>query len=424
MASSPALAYRPGVAIVVREIVPEELVEWTAAGQSAFFIWPGDPETSAEARRKHLDYDRAIGAFEGTSILGTHRTWPFRLTLPGGASAQVSGVTAVAVRPTHRRQGILSRLVAHDLAASAARGDIASVLISAEWPIYGRFGYGPATWQAKWTLRARAAKFAGEASGSMEIIRREAALEILPEIYARYQAKQPGELLRPDWWWAIDLGFEEVPGRTAWRGSVAIHRDAAGIADGYVRYKGEEHWEDGIPDNTLVVDELHGVTLEAELELWRYVAQTDLVASIQAATRRPREPMQWYLSDSRAARVTGLTEFLWVRPLDVVRLLGDRTYEREADLVIEVIDQLDGKPGPAAGRYRLEAGSDGARCTRTSAAPDLTITAAALGGASLGGTRLVDLTRAGGATEHSPAALLTADALFRSADDPWCSTWF
>lgn len=412
------------MAVIVREIVPEELLEWTAASQSAFFIWPGDPETSAEARRKHIEYDRTIGAFDGTTILGTHRTWPFQLTLPGGASAQVSGVTMVGVRPTHRRQGILSRLVAHDLAACAARGDVASVLISAEWPIYGRFGYGPATWHAKWTLRARAARFAGEPTGTMEIIRREAALEMLPEIYARYQANQPGELLRPEWWWAIDLGIEDVPGRAAWRGSVAIHRDAAGVPDGYVRYKGEEHWEDGIPDNVLVVDELHGVTLEAELELWRYIAQTDLVATIQAAARRPREPMQWYLSDSRAARVTGLTEFLWVRPLVVERLLGERVYERDGDLVIEVLDQLDGKAGPAAGRYRLEAGADGARCTRTSAAPDLAITASALGAASLGGTRLVDMTRAGGATEHTAGALRTADALLKTIDDPWCSTWF
>jgi predicted acetyltransferase len=412
------------VPVTVRAITPEELIDWVAASQTAFFIWPGDPVSSAEARRKYFEYDRTIGAFDGEAILGTHRTFAFQLALPGGLNVPVSGVTNVAVRPTHRRQGILSRLVAHDLATCVARGDVASVLISAEWPIYGRFGYGPATWQAKWTLRARAATFAGDPAGSVEILRPEAARAVLPEIYGRYQAGQPGEITKPDWWWDVDLGLIEMPGRTTWRGSVAIHRDVAGVADGFVRYRGEEHWDDGIPDNTLVVDDLHGVTVEAELELWRYLAQTDLVASIQATTRRPREPMQWYLSDSRAARVTGLTEFLWVRPLDVERLLGGRTYDSDGDLVIEVLDQLDGKAGPAAGRYRLEAGADGSRCARTTAAPDLTISAAALGAASLGGTRLVDMTRAGGATEHRPGILQTADRLFRTAEDPWCSTWF
>jgi hypothetical protein len=42
----------------------------------------------------------------------------------------------------------------------------------------------------------------------------------------------------------------------------------------------------------------------------------------------------------------------------------------------------------------------------------------------LGGTRLVDATRAGGATEHRAGALAEADLLLRTADAPWCSTFF
>jgi len=52
------------------------------------------------------------------------------------------------------------------------------------------------------------------------------------------------------------------------------------------------------------------------------------------------------------------------------------------------------------------------------------MTARALGAASLGGTRLADITRAGGATEHRPGALAEADRLFKTVDDPWCTTWF
>jgi predicted acetyltransferase len=148
------------------------------------------------------------------------------------------------------------------------------------------------------------------------------------------------------------------------------------------------------------------------------------MATIKAETRRSREPIQWYLSDARAARVTGLTEFLWVRPYDVERLLGERRYERDGELVIEVVDDLGGVAGPAAGRYRLETGAGGARCRRTDAAPDLAMTARALGAASLGGTRLADITRAGEAMEHRTGALAEADHLFKTADDPWCTTWF
>jgi predicted acetyltransferase len=174
----------------------------------------------------------------------------------------------------------------------------------------------------------------------------------------------------------------------------------------------------------MLLDELHGVTLAAEMDLWRFLARMDLTATIRADTRREHEPMQWYLADARAARVTGLTDFLWLRLLDVERVLGERRYERDGDLVIEVVDVLAGQPGPAAGRYRLEVRNGAATCRRTDAGPDLAVDVGPLGAASLGGTRLIDAARAGGATEHRPGALAEADALLGTADPPWCSTWF
>lgn len=410
--------------ITIRPIEADELVDWYAAVGFGFFVWPSDPEGAAERRGKYIELPRTIGAFDGDAIAGTFRTFGTTLTLPGKGEVPVSAVTAVTVRPTHRRHGILSKMIANDVSMGVERGDVASVLIASEWPIYGRFGYGPATWHARWTLRTRAARFQLEPIGSVEIVRPSVARELLPEIYRRYRAGQPGEIARLDYWWDVDLGLMEMPGRPRWQGQIAIHRDASGTPDGYVRYKGEEHWEDGIPDNTLIVEELHGVDLAAELDLWRYLAQTDLVATLKAETRRPREPMQWYLSDARAARVTGLSEFLWVRPYDVPRLLGGRTYERSGDIVFEIADDLGGKPGPAGGRFHLEAGPDGATCRPTKAAAELTITARALGAASLGGTRLLDISRAGGTNEHRVGALVEADALFRTADDPWCTSWF
>jgi predicted acetyltransferase len=166
------------------------------------------------------------------------------------------------------------------------------------------------------------------------------------------------------------------------------------------------------------------VTVAAEIDLWRFLAQMDLTATIRADTRREHEPLPWYLLDGRAARASGRTEFLWVRVLDVERMLGERRYERDADLVLEVTDRVGSGDGPAAGRYRLMVGDGSATCARTDAEPDLTIDVRPLGAAILGGTRLVDASRAGGATEHRPGALAAADALFRTADPPWCSTWF
>jgi predicted acetyltransferase len=412
------------MAQTIRTIKPEELPAWFEASSSAFYIWAQDPHATAVARRDTIEIDRVVGAYEDDLIVGTFRSFGSQLTLPGGARVPVNAVSAVTVRPTHRRQGVLSRMVADDTARAVARGDAASVLISAEWPIYGRFGYGPATWQARWTLRVRAAKFRAKPVGSIQTIDPLTARKLLPDIYERYAAGQPGELARQEHRWDVDLGIVEIPGRPRWRGQVVIHRDDAGEPDGYARYHGEEHWEDGIPDNVMLLDELHGASVASEIDLWRFLAQVDLTATIRADTRRERELLPWYLADARAARVTNLSDMLWVRLLDVERVLGERRYEIEGDLVIDVDDQVGGTPGPAAGRYRLTVRDGSGTCRRTDDQPDLSVDVRSLGAAVLGGTRLIDATRAGGATEHRPGALAEADALLRTADAPWCSTWF
>ena len=68
---------------------------------------------------------------------------PRRLRLPGGGDLPVSCLTQVTVLPTHTRRGHLTRLMRAQLEAAVEAGEAASLLIAAEWPIYGRFGYGP-----------------------------------------------------------------------------------------------------------------------------------------------------------------------------------------------------------------------------------------------------------------------------------------
>jgi predicted acetyltransferase len=409
---------------IIRAIRADELADWFEAFRTAFYIWPSDPAALAAARRDTMDLDRVIGAFEGDAIVGTFRSFGSNLTLPGGARVPVNAISGVSVRPTHRRQGLLTRLIEDDLGRATARGDAASVLIASEWPIYGRFGFGPATFQAKWTLRVRAAKFDLEPYGSIHVVTPLEARQVVGELFGRIAAARPGELDRQDHRWDYDFGLLEYPGRPRWRGSIVLHRDPAGELDGFARFHGEEAWEEGIPDNVMEVEELHGVTLAAELDLWRYLAQMDLTATIRAITRRAREPMQWALADARAAWLAAVNDMLWVRLLDVGRVLGERGYERDGEIVFEVTDLVAGTPGPAAGRYRLRVREGAATCARTTDSPELTIDARALGAASLGGTRLVDAARVSGPMEHRAGALLQLDALLRTADEPWCTTWF
>jgi predicted acetyltransferase len=408
----------------IRVIRDDELVDWVAAFGTAFYVWPTDPQASAEARRPTIDLARTIGAFDGDTIVGTFRTFPTKLTLPGGARIDVSAVTSVSVRPTHRRRGTLTRLIADDVERSVARGDAASILIASEWPIYGRYGYGPATWQASWSFRVRATDFDGEPVGSLEVVDVATARRLLPGIYDRCAANQPGEIARPEHRWDYDLGITEFPGRPRWRGSIVVHRDPAGEPDGYARFHGEERWQDMFPDHVLELDELRGANLDAEIDLWRHVARMDLTAEIKAEVRRLAEPMKWYLTDARAARISGTADFLWLRIFDVPRVLGARHYDRDGELVLEVTDDVNGKPGPAAGRWKLTVEDGAAACGPTKADADITVDIRALSAASLGGTRLLDASRSAPTAEHRPGALREAEAMLLTVEPPWCSTWF
>lgn len=169
------------------------------------------------------------------------------------------------------------------------------------------------------------------------------------------------------------------------------------------------------------VNELHALTDEAYAALWRFLAEVDLVSTVKAEGRPAGERLPWLLTNARAAVLSDVGDGLWVRLFDVPRALEARTYERDGSLVLEVIDAEI-----AGGRTRLhlDAAAGGATCRPTDRSPDLTVDVAALGAAYLGGTRLRDAVLSNGVDEHRAGALAQADAVLRTTDEPWCSTFF
>ena len=72
----------------------------------------------------------------------------------------------------------------------------------------------------------------------------------------------------------------------------------------------------------------------------------------------------------------------------------------------------------------LDASTAGATCRPTDRSADLTMPVSALGAAYLGGSPLRDAVIERGFDEHRTGALAEADALLRTIDEPWCSTFF
>ena len=407
--------------ISVAPISTAELPAFIDTMSATFLDRPDIARVAAEVE-PFWDLSRAWAARDHSRIIGTFRSWPTEITVPGGQRLPAAAVTNVTVLPTHRRRGVLRAMVAADHGASRARGEALSLLYAAEYPIYGRFGYGPACRLATVLLDTHGTTFHTAAAGSVEFIAPgEEASQAMRAVYEAWRAAHAGEIRRREFRWEIDLGLREVAWGTRWKGFFAVHRDGSGTIDGYVRYRADEKWEQGQPRSIVNLDELQALTGEAHHALWRFLAEIDLVSTVKAENRPAGERLPWLLTNARAAVVSELSDGMWVRVFDPGRALGARGYDLEGRLVLEVID-----PEAPNGRVRLalDAGGGGATAVETTRNADLTLDVAALSAAYLGGTRLRDAVLATGVDEHTAGALATADALLHTADQPWGSTFF
>ena len=75
-------------------------------------------------------------------------------------------------------------------------GCATSVLIAAEWPIYGRFGFGPATMACGWHVDVRAVRFERPALGQVRLVTGAALRGELDAIVDGHFAVTPGTLRR------------------------------------------------------------------------------------------------------------------------------------------------------------------------------------------------------------------------------------
>jgi predicted acetyltransferase len=380
-------------------------------------------EGEAEEWRGGFEFDRSLAAFDGERVVGTGGASSMELTLPGLTSVPVGGLTAIGVLPTHRRRGILRAMIERHLRDCEARGEPLSALTASEAVIYGRFGYGAATWSSQFEIDTSFGAFLDppETPGRIRMVGADEGAKLLPAFYDRVRRTQPGELTRSAEVWASYFRDPESQRHGASKHLDVVYEARGGTVDGWVSYRIENHWDGELPAHTVQVRQLYGLTPAARAALWRYCLDLDLARSVRLLARPVDEPLRWLLTDTRRLRTVHTHDDLWVRLLDLRVALAARRYATRDRLVLDVVDQL--RPANH-GRFALEGGPDGASCEPTGADPDLRLDIAELGAAYLGGVRFTMLGAAGRVLERTPGALWRADQLFASDPAPWCTTSF
>lgn len=141
------------MSVDVRAVTESEFPDWQRALRTGFLNPPVVTDAEVADRLPHVDLARTLGAYDRGRTVATFRSFRQEVSTVGGGSLTADAITQVTVAPTHRRRGLLSRMMGADLAAARERGDAIATLIAAEYPIYGRFGFGPASSTAEWRDR-------------------------------------------------------------------------------------------------------------------------------------------------------------------------------------------------------------------------------------------------------------------------------
>lgn len=363
-----------------------------------------------------LPPERMFTARDGGRIVGGAGAFPFLLSIPGG-EIEAAGVSVVGVLPTHRRQGALTAMMRAQLDDCRARGESVAYLWASEPTIYGRFGYGMASLVGLATIPKSHTRFARpfESRATSRLVDLETALETFPALYDECFAQRPGMFRRSRDWWELRRLRDDPSRRRGGGPKNLVLLELDGTPAGYAIYHVKQDWAGGVSAGSVNVVEAVAPTPEATRELWRWLLDFDWTSKF--TTMLPVDhPLVFLLAEPQRMDFT-VGDGVWVRLVDVGPALSARSYRGDGEIVFEVEDAFLPEN---VGRWRVTA----AGAERTTADADLALGVDALGSTYLGGFTFTQLVAGGRAHELSDGAADRADALFRTAVEPWCPEIF
>ena len=331
--------------MVELSVVQPDESQWpkvSAAIDVAFFSPVAEDESS---RDKLRPMDRRFALMSGDQVQGGCISYVFELVLPGGARVPAAGLAGVGILPTAQGRGGMRLLLEAHLNNCREHGDAVSVLMSSESGLYGRFGYAAATeWVAyRLDTRAFALKEPLDDRGCIELLSDELeARTVCGQIHAAQN--RAGELQRDSGWWQEVINSD----KRSWLGGgdqfVAVHRDQEGKADAYALYVIEEiKTTDGVRDGNqrsrVVLRELVTLSTQAQAVMFQYLCNIAWVQELVWELAPSDPPIKHLMSDARQLAQISRCDMLWLRVLDMPRLLMERAYAEEDFLEFDYVDE-------------------------------------------------------------------------------------
>ena len=358
-----------------------------------------------------IEPDRSYVVEDGDAIVANYAVDTADLSVPGGDLLPCAAVTAVGVSPTHRRRGLLRRMMDRALDDAVDRGEPVAALYASETPIYPRFGFGASA--ATWSYRIELDRLRFRDPVDDRLVRTatpDEAEASFPAIYEVTRASRGGGVGRKTSTWHAALAVDPP----SWRDGASGRRLVHVPGRGYASYRLRSKSDGDLPAGEVLLRDLVAVDAEAEQALWQHVTTIDLMTRLVVWPRPADDAILWQVVDRLRLHATDASP-LYTRLLDVPRCLSSRTSTTAAGVTLHVHDAARDQTGT----YRWDADPTGSACTRSDATAEVSLDAETLAALWLGGNTASAMRRARRLEEHVPGAVARLDALVAVDAAPW-----
>jgi len=292
-------------------------------------------------------------------------------------------------------------------------------LNSSQYPIYGRYGYGPTGrwWTVKIDPRRVRWRDGAPLPGRVTVGNAPDIRAQLVECYQRCFGAWPGEVDRHEGHWTRRLKPRtEDKGRRLW----ALLHNEEGVIVAAAYYTFEERFDDSGFANRLEVKDLFGVDEASQVALWRWLLGRNLLGEVTCERLDPGSALADAMEDPRLLVTTELFDTTWLRVLDVAAVLGGRSTLATGSVAVRILDPLVDK---VDGVWRLSGNGERLAVERTDSEPDVSLRVdllASLIFAHNTASRLF----AAGHLDGTPVALDVLDRLLAWPRPAWSSHMF
>lgn len=369
-----------------------------------------------QARGDHstLDMVTATGpGLHGREPIAAFTSAP--LTMNSGAGiVECLVVQGIAVRPSHRRNGLLKNMMRHRLDEAREQGVGSAVLTASEGTIYARYGFGVVIRQTDIEVDTARFRIRGDvhvAPGSIEFVHPSFLEGHFERISLAHQEQYRGAHGRLE---EHRLGFtgawdrrEEGPSRDL---RAVVHFNDADEPDGFAVFK-HRGW-----DSSPVITDVQQVCSPdpaIDRALWQALVDIDLVEKLTYEYSYYGDPLPLSLVDSRAVTARKSSDSVWLRILDLPTATSERGFESDGSVVLHVEDSM----GYCQGTWRISVSDGRGRAEPSQEEAGVRLGVDTLASLWFGDRTAVTLASAG-LVHGDPASIAALSQLFATSHAP------